>query len=262
MRTPPRREGTIWLPRPNAAAAIRLFCFPHAGGWSGSFNPLVECAPPDFEMALMEVPGRGTCSRDAAPKTIDDLVRTWGEAIARRLSDHSRCVFFGHSMGALLAFEVQHWLLEHVGRGADDLVASSARAPDVLVQNLEYSAHDLHHDDFLVRRLEAMGGTPDEVLAHEELREMVLALYRLDLSLLASYVHRERVPLAARVFALGGADDPFVPAQALDRWQLHANSPVTVDVFAGGHFYLYEQSAVVLARLRCLLTGEGAQTSP
>jgi len=255
MSAPARREGLLWLPRPRPQARLRLFCFPHAGGWSGSYAPLVEHADEGLELALLEIPGRGTCTRETTAASVESLASRLGEVIARRFEDGPRVAFLGHSMGALVAYEVQHWLLGHVGRGAEALVLSSCRPPDQIVEHLEYRPEDLGNDEFLVRRLRQMGNTPDELLAHEEMRELVLGHYRHDLALLCAYRHRPRPPLLAQVHVLGGSSDPFVPAPVLGGWQRHAAAPITVDVISGGHFHLHERAADVLARLHNLLPG-------
>ena len=252
-RVAARRVGPIWLPRPRADATLRLYCFGHAGGWSGSYAPFAEPPDPRIEVALVEQPGRGFCAQAAPAASVDELVCRLGMALAPGLRDRPAVAFLGHSMGALVAFELQHWLLRHGCRTADVLLLSSCHAPDVLADRIGFRPADPPEDELLLQRLRAMGGTPAEVLEHEELRTMLLSHYRHDLGLIAAHRHSPRAALATALHVLGGEHDPFVPIEALAGWQRHADRPVAVHAFPGRHFHLHEDAAATLLRLQSLL---------
>jgi surfactin synthase thioesterase subunit len=237
-----------WLVgKPSPAATLRLYCFPHGGGTAADY---VRWAPamPGIDVRGVQLPGRGTRLREPPFTDMDSLV----SAIACEVDFEPPFAFFGHSLGALVAYEVARAL-----RRADrDLPAvlflSGFPAPD-----LPRHAPPVHHlpDDELLAEIERRHeAVPAEVLNDPALRAMAAPVLRADFEVLETYVHRAEPPLPCAISVLAGADEP-IPAEALDGWQRHTTPPVAVRRFPGGHFYLRDQRDAVLRTLGAELRG-------
>lgn len=157
---------------------------------------------------------------------------------------------FGHSLGALLAFEVARRLtrarmapvhLIVAGRGAPD-TAPAIELPDS-------DAELLRHVDLLY------GGIPGEVLASQELLDHYLPILRADLELARAYVLRPGMALTCPITAMTGDADPITPPCALERWSDHTGAGCELRVLAGGHFHLVEDQSTALATILGRLTG-------
>jgi len=151
---------------------------------------------------------------------------------------------FGHSMGAHLGFEL-NWALEPRARPVHFFL-SGMSAP-----HLDRSETQLHSldDDALIDALRALGGTPDEVLAHRELMELTLPVIRADFEVIETHLHRERPPLDLPASLLGGADDPSAPPSEIKAWARYFTPAPSVEIHPGDHFYLEAALDRVIARV-------------
>jgi len=152
-------------------------------------------------------------------------------------------VLFGHSMGALLAFEVTRVLGARHGLVPERLYASAYRAPHL--------PHRTRHRgqlprDELIQELMAMGGTPPQLSQHPELWDLVLPTMRADFTACESYRHVQSSPLECPITALGGVADALVDEEELRAWQEHTRGPFQVRRFPGGHFFLQTAQELVL----------------
>jgi surfactin synthase thioesterase subunit len=252
-------HSLVRIPQPKPGATARLYCFPHAGGWSGNYTPFVSVASGALEVALVEIPGRGTRAQDSPSPTVQALAEKLAEAIAPTLGAGPSPVFFGHSMGGIVAFEVHHCLMQRLGRGCDVLVASACHAPALVQHRIDTSLHQLSNER-LVQRLKSLQGTPAAVLEDESFLSFFLPIYRHDLAALAGYRYRSGRPRLARVAVFGGGADADVPASSLQAWQEESDAPIELKLFPGGHFYLLENAAGFVASLEAGLdiTEKGA----
>lgn len=236
--------------RPHASAlaggprAIRLFCFPYAGGgpsiyrgWDKGMGHAVEVVP-------VSLPGR---EHRLAESPIDDM-RALAAAIAPELGSalEPPFAFFGHSMGALLAFELAR-LLRREGRdGPACLAVSAYRAPHLPLDRARVS--DLPEPDFL-DELRRLNGTPAEVLANSELLALLLPALRADFRAVELYEYTEEAPLACPILAYGGSEDDEVSEAQLQAWRGHTAGGFLHRMFDGGHFYLSTARHALVARL-------------
>lgn len=233
MSTTQARRGWLRTPRPVPAAAVRLVCFPHAGGSASAYRSWRAAAPEDVELTAVQYPGREDRIREA-PWT--DAV-AMASAVADLLADERRpLVLFGHSLGGTIAYEVARRLPRPPRR----LVVSARIAPTVSPARVFEGS-----DDAVLDRLYRLGGTSRAVLDHAELRELVLPAFRADLAAADGYVHRPDPPLRCPVRLFLGADDPAVARADAERWREVAPS-VEQREFPGGHFYLQDRPAEIL----------------
>lgn len=143
--------------------------------------------------------------------------------------------FFGHSNGALMAFELARALRRSGGPMPLRLFASGRGAPHV--PSPEPPVHALPEPEFLheVRRL---SGTPDELFEHPELVELLVPLLRADFALGETYACRDEPPLDVAITAFGGMDDAEVPRESVAAWRAQTTRGFRQRMFPGGHFFL------------------------
>ena len=156
---------------------------------------------------------------------------------------------FGHSMGALLCYELAH-VLSALGKPPRHLFVSGLGAPHLPPAGPRL--HDLP-DDELLTVIAQLEGTSPEVLAQPELVQLLLPLFRADLQVWETYIHR-RDSLHVPITAMGGRDDPGVGLDILGAWGSLTSADFHLEVFDGGHFYHHaapdEVAAVIRERLR------------
>jgi medium-chain acyl-[acyl-carrier-protein] hydrolase len=226
---------------------LRLFVFPHAGAGTAGYRPWAGALPPDVQLALVQLPGRE--ARLAEPPLT--RMRALVDALVPALGPHLDVpfAFFGHSMGAHVAFETAR-ALRAEGREPERLVASGNRAP-----HLPFPRPRIHHlpDDRILAEFQRLGGTPAEVLADRQLMALLLPVLRADLELCETYRFEPGPSLTCPLTVFGGTRDPDVPPAALDAWREHTTGPFARRLFDGGHFFLQEARQQVLAALRDVL---------
>jgi surfactin synthase thioesterase subunit len=242
------RWRVVYQPRP--AATARLYCLPFAGGAASFYRGWAGAMSPNVEVRCVELPGRHNRWQEPPLETLDDVVESLAEALGPELGGLPFACF-GHSMGALLAFELAR-LLRRQGRPGPVLLAVSAHpAPDDLPGRIRLGALP---DEELWDRLRGLGGIPDDIGSSPQLRELFLPALRADLCAVETYVHRPEPPLSCPISVFGGDADVVVPRNRLAGWHRHANGPVTTRVFGGGHFYLEDNDAVLRALAADLAT--------
>ncbi len=239
-----------WLRQyaPAAAGAPTLVAFPHAGGTAAFFLPLARALSPDIRVLAVQYPGRQDRVAEAPAGDVRDLARRAAEAVAEQ-GGPGPVVFFGHSMGALVAFEAA--LLGERGQGVAPvaLIASGGRAPTL--NRVDPAL--LHSDSALVEEVLLLGGTASAVLENEELREMVLPPLRADYRALWAYLPDPAARVACPVTVLVGDRDPMVTPAEARRWRNHAAGRFALRVLPGGHFYLTSRLPDVVATVRAVL---------
>jgi medium-chain acyl-[acyl-carrier-protein] hydrolase len=233
--------------RPHAAAT--LFCFSHAGGTASNFRLWPAGLPPWLEVWAVQLPGHGGRWREASIPTIPALVDAFIPVLLPRLQ--RPFAFFGHSMGAVLAYEVARALWEREAIVPRHLFVSGRRPPHM--PGSETNLHTLADDD-LIREIDRRyGGVPGELLHSTDLLELLLPALRADITALETFQPGKRTALPCPISAFGGAQDPLVPRNHLEAWRDQTEGPFRVRVFSGGHFYLDSQHDALFADLSATL---------
>lgn len=220
-----------WVALAPARGPALLAIFPYAGAGAGIFRTWSERLASSARVVVMRLPGRE--SRLSEPLVSD--AETVARAIAPALAEHMTrpAVFYGHSVGALLAYLVAHEL-EAAGLPAPTALVVAARpAPQLLP--LRPPIHVLGDDEF-VRHVTRYGGTSLDTLEERELLELYLPTLRSDFALAETYRHSPRPPLAAPIVSVGGEADPEVTPEALRAWETHTNAGFRTLRVRGGHF--------------------------
>ncbi|MET3207956.1 UNVERIFIED_CONTAM: medium-chain acyl-[acyl-carrier-protein] hydrolase [Paenibacillus sp. PvR008] len=235
------------------AEELQLFCFPYAGGGASIFNSWKSRHAPDITVLPVQLPGRESRSTEAPMDTIQDIVQSLIPAMAPYV--HKPFAFFGHSMGALIAFETARQLYSKTGILPVHIIISGKSAP-----HLPYSKKQLHDlaDQPFTEELRLMQGTPEEVLQNAELMQIIMPRLRADFKVCETYVYQSGNPLACPMTILGGMKDFEVTTDSLHAWQQHTTSPIDVRMFEGNHFFIHEQEQEVISAVVNILSASSA----
>jgi medium-chain acyl-[acyl-carrier-protein] hydrolase len=239
--TPSRHRDDVsdptsrWFVRLRARpeARLRLVCFTSAGAGASSYARWPEHLPPDIEPWAVQLPGRETRRLEQPISNLDEIVGRVVERIQPLLD--VPFAFFGHSMGALAAFEVVR-RLARTDKKAAMLFVSGRVAPHLRGEPEDLD--ELSDDEFIAVMDRRYGGIPSLLREDLEFRELYLPPLRADAVAVSRYAYVEGPPLDCPIFALGGVDDRSVPRDALDAWERHTRGDFRVQVFPGDHFYL------------------------
>lgn len=228
--------SAAWLVRLEArtASRMRLFCFPCAGGGTTPYRSWRKHLPPEVGLFVVRLPGRE--SRLSEPAYTDLALLT--EELCRVLAQESSdvpCAFFGHSMGARIAFETARTLRRHRLPLPNRLFVAGCNAPHLPNRN-----PPLHHlpDPELKQQLARLGGTPRELLEHDELMALALPTIRADFKLWETYRYQPEPPLGCPISAYGGTSDPRVSRDEIAAWGEQTSATFDLQMMPGDHFFV------------------------
>ncbi|HEX8139723.1 MAG TPA: thioesterase II family protein [Pyrinomonadaceae bacterium] len=238
------QDKWVIYPRENPLADIRLFCFPHAGGGASAYYLWLSALPSFVELCPIQLPGRENRIREPLFTGLPPLVN----ALAQALSPHldKPFVFFGHSMGAKLAFELTRRLRRAGGPAPLRLFVSGHGAPHI--QSTEPPIHTLPDAEF-IREVQRYEGMPQEILENEELMRYLLPILRADFTINETYVYTEEPQLSCPITAYGGLQDEGAPPADIEAWRKQTTGGFEFQMFPGGHFFLQTKRQPVLREL-------------
>lgn len=244
---PPAPPPPRWVHVPSTQPAkLRLFVFPHSGSGAYPFRQLNTGLPPWVELSILQLPGRETMFGTPMYESMKSLIAATLPIIEPLTS--APYAFFGHSLGAHVAFELARALRTKGANTARGLVVSGTRAPQTPFRR--QPLHALPHARF-IEELRRYGGTPEAVLQNQELLEIFLPPLRADLTVFETQSYIPDAPLPFPITAFGGRTDHRTDPDELEAWKELTAQSFHVQFFEGGHFYLLEQSRpLFLAALR------------
>lgn len=234
------RNGWIVTPKPVPSADLRLFCFHYAGGSATVFHKWAESMPPSVELCAIQLPGRGARIGEPLLSTVDAVINPLASAMSPYLD--KPFMFFGHSMGALLSYELTHRLREMYGLQPEHLFVSGRRAP----QLPQHTAYHAMTDAEFMEHLYQLNGTPKAILENAELMQLTLPMLRADFQICETHCYQSRAPLSCALSAFGGLQDPDVAYAHLTDWQSQTTGQFNVHMFPGDHFFIQSTTHAVL----------------
>ena len=228
----------------NPRAGLRLFCFPYAGGSAALYRTWPAELPDTIEVCMAELPGRGSRLNEPPFTRLESIVDFLANAIKPYLD--KPFAFFGHSMGAMISFELACRLREKVVAKPAHLFVSGRRAPQMpdtnpFTYNLPTSK--------LLEELRRLNGTPIEVLENPELMHLMLPLLRADFEVVETYVYSPGPALDCPITAFGGLQDQEVSREEVEAWREQTIASFSLRMLPGGHFFLHTARQLLLQML-------------
>jgi surfactin synthase thioesterase subunit len=233
-----------WVVSSKPRPRLRLFCLPYAGGGASLFRLWADKLPEDVEVCPVFLPGRERRMQEPPFKRLRPLVEALEQALQPFID--VPFAFFGHSMGALISFELTRHLRRSKWPGPVHLFAASFRAPQLPDRNTPL--HNLS-DAAFIDMLSRIGGTPQSILEHAELMKMILPIMRADFELCETYEYASESPFDCSITAIGGQEDTLVSVQELEAWHVQTRSSFGLSLFPGDHFFLQNQQDKLLQAL-------------
>ncbi len=231
----------VMRPRPNPEAHLRLFCLPYAGAGASVFRTWPDDLPPEIEVCSIQLPGREDRIREAPLTRFPLLVNALAKAIRSYLD--RPFALFGHSMGALISFELTHLLHQEYRLGPVHLLVSGHRAPQLPLPRSPI--HQLP-DAALMEKLRQLQGNRDSALQNPELMEIMRPTIRADFAVCETYVYGPKDPLQCPISAFGGVQDAEIHPEELAAWRDHTRSAFTLRMVPGDHFFLHSARPLLL----------------
>ena len=237
---------TRWLPSgaPHETAKVRLFCFPFAGGGASTYRTWRKALGPEIEVCPVQPPGRESRIREDPFRRLEPLVETVAVTLRPWLA--WPFALFGHSMGALIAYELARFLPSLGLPGPLHLFVSGATPPHRRAPSQK--THALP-DDAFKSALRDLDGTPEAVLAHPELMDLMLPTLRADFEMCETYAPAELERLACPITAFGGSEDAQVSPGDLTAWSALTRAGFEACLLAGDHFFLGPRAGEILERI-------------
>jgi medium-chain acyl-[acyl-carrier-protein] hydrolase len=219
------------------APRLRLVGIPHCGGGSSLFRTWPAGLPDTIEVWTARLPGRDERVDEPASRDLSMAADAMAAAL-RGIARPCPLVLFGHSLGALVAFEVTR-RLERDGAAPALLVVSACAAPQIA-----RTAPPIHRlpDQAFLDAVKIFGGLPDEILEDDEMRAHILPVLRADFEMCETYAYQARLPLQVPITAIGGMADRAVERRSLEAWREQTAGRFALNLLPGGHFYLREET--------------------
>jgi surfactin synthase thioesterase subunit len=217
----------------NPEARLRFFCFPYAGGNAFTFRNWSDFLPERVEICAVQLPGRGNRIHEPPSTKISALIPMIAQAIIGY--EDIPMIFFGHSMGAIIAFELARYLRKRRNVNVVHLFVSGRRAPQIALE--EPVTHNLPEPEFL-ETLRTLNGTPNEVFEHPELLELMIPLLRADFAVCQTYEYVHEPPLDCPITAFGGLKDADVTREQLEAWRKQTAASFSLRMLPGDHFFI------------------------
>jgi medium-chain acyl-[acyl-carrier-protein] hydrolase len=241
MSTDTTASDWFVCPEPLQDANLRLFCFPFAGGGASNYVTWSHQLPSSIEVRGVQLPGHESRLDEDAHTSLPPLIEGLHDVI-RSFLDRP-FAFFGHSLGAIIAFELVRQLRTEREPMPAVLIVSGCRGPQV--PRPEPPIHTLP-DDAFAERIQGFGGTPSEILQDEAMRDLFLPVLRADLAIRETYTYTDAPPLQIPIFAHGGTNDPLVRVSELRAWSEQTSASFGVWTYEGEHFFVTNKDEIVL----------------
>jgi medium-chain acyl-[acyl-carrier-protein] hydrolase len=243
------RSCWVQISRPRPAARLRLICLPPAGGGASRYRDWPAHFPDDVEIVSVQLPARENRFHEPPIESMEQLVGPLLEGLASQLT--APFALFGHSMGALIAFELAR-RMRRSGVAPEHLFAAGCRAPHLPSRSVW---HTLPDQEFLAAIAE-LGGIPPELLAQPQFLDAMLPTLRSDCVLAETYTFHPQATLSCPVSAFGGTQDKEAPSEDVRAWSGHTTGPCRFHLLPGDHFFVNSARSDLLRLVISELLGD------
>lgn len=237
----------IYIPILKPKAPLRLLCFSYAGGNTATYLPWQKDLHANVELAVIQLPGRGLRLSDTPFRTMNEMVQAI--FIALNQLPPKATIFFGHSMGARVAYELTLMLFRSNLHLPIQVIASGSAAPNI--RTLKEKIHSLPDKEF-IEKIKSLGGTPEEIIKNTELMELILPSIRADFDIIENYFNENNIILPAQVTVFAGRDDNLGRTE-LDGWFKFFEKKDDIHWINGDHFFVDKNRKEVLNKINLLL---------
>jgi len=224
-----------------------LFCFHHAGGSATQFRSWLEYISL-IDVVPVELPGKATRRAEKYVESMAELVPHLAHAIAG-ICTNKRIYLFGHSMGAIIAYQVAHYLEKELKIKPRLLIAAARQAPQAPSMDRYTSAKGF---DILLEELRWLNGTPNIILENKNIQEIILPEIRREYILNESYVYAGE-KISCDICVHYGKEDPDLTEGALLGWRDVTTGSVDIKAYGGDHFFVYSHLKEYIESLGPLL---------
>ncbi|EFC83525.1 thioesterase II family protein [Parafrankia sp. EUN1f] len=237
---------------------MRLVCFPHAGAGASSFARWVGLFPPEITLVRAQLPGREEVAARRPLRQVHDAVEALMPQTAAITDGTAPLALYGHSMGALVAFELAR-ALTAAGSPPSHLFVSGRRAPHQASRRPP--VHRFPDEEF-VGAMEAMGATDGVVPRTAAFLRYMVRVTRADLELSEEYDYSPTPRLACPITAFYGTEDPVVDIDQVEAWRRETDAPFAFHTFAGGHFFHQRHRAAIVGLMAQALRSANVTGAP
>ncbi|MGD9823144.1 thioesterase II family protein [Desulfobacter sp.] len=226
------RETPALMVHQKNGAILRLFCFPYAGGGAAAFRKWPQFFPDSVEVCGVQPPGRENRIGEEPIADVHELVTRLLPALGPWFD--KPFVFYGHSTGGLVAFELIRELRRQQMPLPLHLVVSGARAPHISEPS------PLHHlpKEAFIQELRRFSGTPESVLENSDLMEIYIPILRADLAIEEKYTLKAEAPINIPITAIYGIEDDEAPKSVMASWKRYTTDSFELIGLPGGHFFI------------------------
>lgn len=253
-------EQTVrsWLvrPEPRPQAGAHLFCLPYAGGGAAAYRPWLSYLPSTLELQAVQLPGREARLREQPLRRMDQLVAALAPVIEAQLD--RPYALFGHSMGALIAFELARALRRLGAPPPLCLVVSGRRAPQLA--DPDPPLHQLGDGPFVRSIVRRYNGIPRVILEDIDLLRLFLPTLRADLELIETYQYADEAPLDCPIIAFGGQSDERASMAELAAWGAQSLRPLGARQLPGDHFFVQSARAELVPAIAAIISASAERS--
>jgi surfactin synthase thioesterase subunit len=234
-----------WLPFGVAPdAGIRLLCLPHAGAGATVYRAWGSGFPAHVGVCPVQPPGREKRRREPALSSAREVASQLADEVVKAV--RPPYAIFGHSIGAVCAFELARQLRRLGAPEPVQLFVSGRQAPQLPIERTELSGLSL---DELAAALRRLGGTPEEVLAQRDVLQLIQPLLVADYAVNETYTYRPEPPLAVPITAFAATQDDGGDHGRMATWKEQTSAPFAIHTVSGGHFAVFDHAAEVISRI-------------
>jgi medium-chain acyl-[acyl-carrier-protein] hydrolase len=249
IRIADAHDSWISYSNPNPQAKLKLFCFPYAGAGSSMYHSWAGHFP-EIEICLVHLPGRDKRIKETLYTRLLPLIEELTDALIPQLN--KPFAFFGHSMGALIAFETARQLRRHQRSQPIHLFISARHAP----QRIDPYANLYHlpEQEFIDGTEELFGALPEVVKQDQEVLDLFMSIMRADLTMVGTHSYIHEHPLSCPISVFGGTKDHSVTEQDLEAWREQTTSSFNLQMLPGDHFFIQSSRSAFLAYIKKTLS--------
>lgn len=250
---------SVFCPKPILSPSFRLICVPFAGRGASVYREWPALIPPNVEMCALQLPGRESRPNDRPFKRLTEAVQEAEELLQPYLD--VPYALFGHSMGALICFELARSMRRNQRPGPVHLFASGRRAPHL--PDPTPFLHPMPDEHFVSEILRRFKGIPTQVLREPDLMKLLLPMLRADVEMVETYSYVPEAALECPITVLGGREDTEAGFEELIAWRQHTSQRFQTEILSGNHFFIQSaQKQIVEVVFRQLnLDGDFARTN-